>query len=167
MDDDNNKGTGILGLGGTPVSNRGDEPGSRHERVLDSDRVRDRDLAADSDIVRERDTVGDSDILRDRDLVTDEEVTRDRTRIRDNEEAAREGAAGSQEGSGILGLGGAPVPKSPLDPRASDDLDAVHRRRERMLEGEQTERQRPTERHSGATGIDMGSGGEGTDISGR
>ena len=133
MDDDNNKGTGILGLGGTP----------------------------DADIVR------DSDTVRDRDRVTDDEVTRDRARIRDNEEAAREGAAPTQEGTGILGLGGAVVPKSPLDPSASDDLDAAHRRRERMLEGESADRQGATERHAGATGIDMGAGGEGTDVSGR
>ena len=146
MDDDNNKGTGILGLGGTPVSNRDADdrayPERGHERLRDTDILR------------------DSDIVRDRDAVTDAEAIRDRGRIRDNEEATREGA-------GILGLGGTAVPKSPLDPSASDDLDSAQRRRERMLESEETDRQTATDRHAGAAGIDMGSGGEGTDVSGR
>jgi hypothetical protein len=69
-----------------------------------------------------------------------------------------------------LGLGGSSVPKSPRDPSASDDPESVRRRHERMT-GEDEDMSRPAEdpdrQRSGATGIDMGSGGEGTDISGR
>ena len=71
--------------------------------------------------------------------------------------------------SGILGLGGAPVPKEPGDPSASNDEDSVAQRRARMREGEEEtlsnedlDRQGP-----GATGIDMGAGGQGTDLSGK
>jgi hypothetical protein len=69
--------------------------------------------------------------------------------------------------SGILGLGGAPVPKAPGDPSAADDERSVARRRARirMAEEEEAERAEESEhRHAGATGIDMGAGGEGTDI---
>ena len=92
-------------------------------------------------------------------------VTRDRARIRDNEETAREGSAA--QGTGILGLGGAAVPKSPLDPSAS----TISIPRTAIANGRSTpierRRQGPTDRHSGAAGIDMGAGGEGTDVSGR
>ena len=84
---------------------------------------------------------------------------------KDNEETTPEGTAGA--GTGILGLGGTVVPKSPLDPSASDDVDSAHRRRERMLDSERTAAEVAADRHSGAAGIDMGSGGEGTDVSGR
>ena len=63
---------------------------------------------------------------------------------------------------GILGLGGSPVPKSPSDPVASNDPESVRHRRERML-GEDVE-QRPSDDQHGATGIDMGAGGHGTDL---
>ena len=65
---------------------------------------------------------------------------------------------------GVLGLGGSPVPKSPSDPVASDDPESVRHRRARMF-GEDVE-QRPADDQHGATGIDMGSGGHGTDLSG-
>jgi hypothetical protein len=68
-----------------------------------------------------------------------------------------------------LGLGDAVVPKSPDDPTASNEPTSVRRRRERMSgddDGGSNTETRDRE-HSGATGIDMGSGGEGTDISGR
>lgn len=71
--------------------------------------------------------------------------------------------------SGILGLGGAPVPKEPGDPTTEHDPDSEARRRARMrgetedhLQTEDPDRQR-----SGATGIDMGSGGQGTHVSGK
>jgi hypothetical protein len=133
MDDDKNKGGGILGLGDTPISNR-----------------RDDDLITEDEVTRDR--------------IRDDELTRDRARVRDNEETTREGTAG---GTGILGLGGAPVPKSPLDPSASDDIDSSHRRRERMLDDERIAAEGVADRHAGAAGIDMGAGGEGTDVSGR
>ena len=67
--------------------------------------------------------------------------------------------------SGPLGLGHSPVPKSPGDPTTSYDPESVARRRERAL----GEDERVTEtggQGAGATGIDMGAGGQGTDISG-
>lgn len=68
----------------------------------------------------------------------------------------------------VLGLGGAPVPKNPGDPSASDDPESAAKRRARMRsEEEATRRDDPDLHHKGATGIDMGAGGEGTDVSGR
>lgn len=71
--------------------------------------------------------------------------------------------------SGILGLGGAPVPKSPGDPTTDYDEDAVAQRRARMRQGEAEDlADEPTDQQgSGATGIDMGAGGHGTDLSGK
>ena len=72
--------------------------------------------------------------------------------------------------SGILGLGGAPVPKTPADPSTEYDAASVSQRRARMHEGEAEAeadaqaRENPERQHSGATGIDMGAGGHGTDI---
>jgi len=70
--------------------------------------------------------------------------------------------------SGILGLGGAPVPKSPDDPTTEHDPESVARRRSRMREGtdEPVQTEDPDRQRSGATGIDMGSGGQGTHLSG-
>jgi hypothetical protein len=71
--------------------------------------------------------------------------------------------------SGILGLGGEPVPKEPGDPSAEHDPESVARRRARMREdGEETvQTEDPNRQRSGATGIDMGSGGQGTHVSGK
>jgi len=68
----------------------------------------------------------------------------------------------------VLGLGGSVVPKMPGDPSASDDPDAAARRRARALEDEATftHRDDPYKQSPGATGIDMGAGGHGTDVSG-
>ena len=66
---------------------------------------------------------------------------------------------------GILGLGGQPVPKAPGDPTTEHDPESVAQRRARMREGEAEDRADETSDQShGATGIDMGAGGEGTDI---
>jgi len=66
----------------------------------------------------------------------------------------------------ILGLGGSPVPKMPGDPSASGDPESVRQRRERVRGSEESPlRQEDGGRH-GATGIDMGAGGQGTDLSG-
>jgi hypothetical protein len=65
---------------------------------------------------------------------------------------------------GILGITGSPVPKSPDDPTASNDPESVRHRRERALGEEVVER--PADDQHGATGIDMGYGGHGTDVSG-
>lgn len=62
----------------------------------------------------------------------------------------------------ILGLGGAAVPQSPADKRTS-----LHESGERMSVGEdEDEQNRDTayRRSPGATGIDMGAGGSGTDV---
>lgn len=70
--------------------------------------------------------------------------------------------------SGILGLGGSPVPKAPGDPTTEHDAESVAQRRARMRQGEaedQAERKEESAtEHSGATGIDMGAGGHGTDV---
>lgn len=70
--------------------------------------------------------------------------------------------------SGILGLGGSEVPKSPTDPTTEYDDESIARRRNRMAaEEETTTHEDPDRQRSGATGIDMGSGGQGTHVSGK
>jgi hypothetical protein len=67
----------------------------------------------------------------------------------------------------VLGLGGAAVPKTPGDPSASSDPESVRRRRSRGMGTEadpQIEREDPYKPGKGATGIDMGAAGSGTDI---
>jgi hypothetical protein len=77
-----------------------------------------------------------------------------------------EAASSSTSDTDILGLSGSPVPKMPGDPSASDDPESVRRRRERARQSEaSTGRNEGADRH-GATGIDMGAGGQGTDLSG-
>ena len=77
-----------------------------------------------------------------------------------------ESPAPTQTGD-VLGLGGSPVPKMPGDPSASSDPESARRRRERALDNEESLSREEGEQHTGATGIDMGSGGQGTDITGR
>jgi hypothetical protein len=77
-----------------------------------------------------------------------------------------ESTSRSQSGD-ILGLGGSAVPKMPGDPSAASDPESVRRRRERAMEDEGTVSRDSDQQHSGATGIDMGSGGQGTDLSGK
>lgn len=70
--------------------------------------------------------------------------------------------------SGILGLGGAAVPKAPGDPSTEYDAESVAQRRARMHQGEaEAEADRDDQSGPGATGIDMGAGGDGTDLSGK
>ena len=67
----------------------------------------------------------------------------------------------------VLGLGGAAAPKAPGDPTTSYDEDSVAKRRERARSEEvPTRTEDPDRQRSGATGIDMGSGGQGTHVSG-
>ena len=68
----------------------------------------------------------------------------------------------------VLGLGGAPVPKQPGDPTTAYDPESVAQRRARARAGEEeaVRDEGPDRQSTGATGIDMGSGGHGTDISG-
>jgi hypothetical protein len=82
--------------------------------------------------------------------------------VNDNDESTSHSQTGD-----ILGLGGSVVPKMPGDPSASNDPESVRRRRERAMEGDDTLSQEdPDRQRSGATGIDMGAGGQGTNISG-
>lgn len=70
--------------------------------------------------------------------------------------------------SGILGLGGTPVPKTPGDPTTEYDDESVAQRRARLHQGEaeaEAARDDGDQSGPGATGIDMGAGGDGTDIS--
>lgn len=69
----------------------------------------------------------------------------------------------------ILGLGGPDSHEKNLEPLGSESSTrekAGARRRRRMSEGADELTPEPTDmpRSSGATGIDMGSGGEGTDL---
>jgi hypothetical protein len=68
----------------------------------------------------------------------------------------------------VLGLGGSSVPKAPGDPNASDDPESVRKRRMRAreTEAEGVRDDDPYRQGKGATGIDMGAGGRGTDYSG-
>jgi len=64
----------------------------------------------------------------------------------------------------VLGLGGSPVPKAPGDPTTEYDEKSVTQRRTRAVREEEV--RRPSDDDHGATGIDMGAGGHGTDLSG-
>jgi hypothetical protein len=68
--------------------------------------------------------------------------------------------------SGVLGLGGSPVPKAPGDPVAEDTEEARAQRRARMRSGEAEASlaDKDDTPGAGATGIDMGAGGEGTGV---
>lgn len=65
----------------------------------------------------------------------------------------------------ILGLGGAAVPKSSVDPSTEYDEESIDQRHVRSR-GEDEERREDTafKHGAGATGIDMGAGGTGTDV---
>ena len=70
----------------------------------------------------------------------------------------------STRGGDILGLGDV-VPESAGDPSGADDPESATRRRERALRGDEERAfARTPERTSGATSIDMGAGGSGTQI---
>ena len=72
----------------------------------------------------------------------------------------------AERSADILGLGGSPVPKMPGDPSASDDPESARRRRERLRSSEESPARSEEGDQHGATGIDMGAGGQGTDLSG-
>ena len=77
----------------------------------------------------------------------------------------------NEKDTGILGLGGSVVPKAPGDPSASNDPESVHQRRHRIANAEAEDFANTHEdadrQGSGATGIDMGAGGQGTHLSGK
>ena len=68
-----------------------------------------------------------------------------------------------QEGE-VLGLGGSPVPKSPVDPVTEFDEESIARRRARSRGEDEIVEGTNLPRSTGATGIDMGAGGSGTDV---
>jgi hypothetical protein len=82
-------------------------------------------------------------------------------RVNDSDEESS-----AERSTDILGLGGSPVPKMPGDPSASDDPESVRRRRERVRASEESPLRHEDGDQHGATGIDMGAGGQGTDVSG-
>ena len=73
----------------------------------------------------------------------------------DRDEPLREGE--------VLGLGGSAVPKAPSDPVTEFDEESIARRRARSTSDDDTTATN-LPRSSGATGIDMGAAGSGTDI---
>jgi len=82
---------------------------------------------------------------------------------RDGRDVER-GAAPDERTGDVLGLGG-PIAKSPDDPSTEYDPESVARRRSRMHDGaDEIVTDRTPGRTAGATGIDMGAGGSGTDI---
>ena len=86
-----------------------------------------------------------------------------------DEKKDREDADEMARAGDVLGLGGGPVPKTADDPTASNDPESIARRHERAREEEETltsRRDDPYRQSPGATGIDMGAGGRGTDVSG-
>jgi len=85
--------------------------------------------------------------------MADNETKRDR----DDDEPVRQGD--------ILGLGGALPPKSSNEPSTSFEKD-VTRNSESVRDDDEDMREDDTayKRHPGATGIDMGAGGSGTDV---
>lgn len=82
---------------------------------------------------------------------------------RDDSKRNRSDADETHRAGDVLGLGSA-VPKAPGDPVTDFDEESVARRRARVREGEEAESGTELPRGSGATGIDMGAGGEGTDV---
>jgi hypothetical protein len=64
----------------------------------------------------------------------------------------------------VLGLGGIDVPKTPADPTTEFDDESRARRRARAAGEDDLTSDTGVTRTPGATGIDMGSGGSGTDV---
>jgi hypothetical protein len=64
----------------------------------------------------------------------------------------------------VLGLGGSAVPKTPGDPSTEFDDESRARRHARAAAEEDFVSDTDRTRTPGATGIDMGAGGSGTDV---
>lgn len=86
----------------------------------------------------------------------DTDMSRDAEMPRDDDRPKREGD--------ILGLGGMVVPKDSDDPTTEYDEESIARRRARSAVPDEPAADPNMSRGAGATGIDMGSGGNGTDI---
>lgn len=126
---------------------------------------RDTGMAGDSglgDMSREADMSHDMtrgadrshDAMRSADASHD--VTRDADMPSDDDMPKRQGD--------ILGLGGAVVPKAANDPGTEYDEESIARRRARSAPLDEPTADPNMSRGTGATGVDMGTGGHGTDI---
>ena len=83
---------------------------------------------------------------------------------RDDRDVER-GSVPEERTGDVLGLGGGPIAKGPDDPSTDYDPESVARRRTRMHDSaDELVTDRSPERTPGVTGVDMGSGGTGTDI---
>ena len=85
--------------------------------------------------------------------------------IKDDDQRDRSVDAGEPARAGdVLGLGGSAVPKAPSDPTTEYDEESIARRRARAAGEDELATDRTTTHGPGATGIDMGGGGTGTDV---
>ena len=134
---------------------------SKHVDAMRPDeevRVVEREIVVSREDVPERDALGmrDADIRRERDMPRETDMSRDDDMPSDSDLPKRQGD--------ILGLGGSEVPKSPDDPSATTEVDTTAHNRMRSLDLDEPAGTRDLSRSPGATGIDMGSGGSGTDL---
>lgn len=83
---------------------------------------------------------------------------------RERREAREQPADDVKREGDVLGISGAPVPKAPGDPTTEYDEESIRQRRDRAMRDDAV--RRPSDDQHGATGVDMGSGGHGTDVSG-
>jgi hypothetical protein len=86
----------------------------------------------------------------------------DELRERRVDDTREDGEQNQREGD-VLGIGGTEVPKSPGDPTTDYDPESVRKRHDRAMRDDVV--RRPSDDQHGATGIDMGAGGHGTDVS--
>jgi hypothetical protein len=133
---------------------------SKHvDSMRPDDEVRsvDRETVVSHHADRERDVVlnGEADMRSDTDMPRRDEVVR--------EAEADESDMPKRQGD-ILGLGGSVVPKSADDPSTRYDAESTMHRRTRSLDIDEPASGTDMPRSKGATGIDMGSGGSGTDL---
>jgi hypothetical protein len=118
------------------------------------------DESRDIDSMREDVEVGSMD--RDIDVTRREPVERGAASEREAD-VPSDSVAPKRQGD-ILGLGGSVVPKSPDDPSTEYDEASMAHRRTRSLDMDEPAVRTEMPREKGATGIDMGSGGSGTDL---
>ncbi len=138
---------------------------SKHVRPMNpEDEIHsvDRDVTPDAGMSRESgfaDTSRGADMSDDMSRGAEHDISREADmprNPRDDDRPKREGD--------ILGLGGVVVPKDSDDPSTEYDEASIARRRTRSADLDEPTADRNMSRGAGATGIDMGSGGNGTDI---
>jgi len=140
---------------------------SKHVRPMNpEDEIHsvDRDVTPDAGMSRES---GFADKSRGADMSDDmsrgTDMSHDISREADMPRDPRDDDRPKREGD-ILGLGGVVFPKDSDDPSTEYDEASVARRRTRSADLDEPTADRNMSRGAGATGIDMGSGGNGTDI---